>query len=400
MKKITQKLIALGLGLITIIGTFQVVYADSSIGISINGKIISSDVSPVMENGRTLVPIRVISENLGAEVTYDANTKQVTVKKDNSNMSLTLNQKLITVNGRTETIDVPAKVVKGRTLVPIRVISENLNCKVVWDANKKMVIITTDGAGGSTDTGSDVSTGDVDPWGRPIRTTNLPKGAEYFPYICADVPNWAYEEIVAYMKNTNGRAVWSGFGKDKFGWEFPAWTESAKNTPKDFWNSQYSVEAYYDRIKKYLDFCVNIDYRTITREQIAEIMNETFTPDSIKDINASIDFWYNYYKNNKIIVSGDVTVIPEGFHMTEEGRPVVAALITLKVSSQKDFPNDYANIAADRKQEGFQPPRFETNVTYQGVFINPMNWYSGDANSYQLSYNYALFDMRDFRKVN
>ena len=53
---------------------------------------------------------------------------------------------------------------------------------------------------------------------------------------------------------------------------YPAWDVSDKNTPKDFWNSQYSVEAYHNRIKKYLDFCVNIDYRTLTREQVADVM--------------------------------------------------------------------------------------------------------------------------------
>lgn len=398
MKRFAKKLIRLSLCLTVIVTPFNAVYGSSPIGISINGRTIASDVSPVMEDGRTLVPIRVISENLGAEVKYDAQTKKVTITKDSTNLVLTLNQKQIIVNGKTQTIDVPAKAVKGRTLVPIRVVSENLNCTTVWDANKKMVIITTGGA--DTGIGTDTPSTDVDSWGRGIRTSNLPKGAEYFPYICDDVPNWAYEEIIAYMKNTNGRAVWSGYGKDAFGTVYPAWKESAKNTPKDFWNSRYSVDAYYNRVKKYLDFCVNIDYRTITREQIAEIMNESFTKDSIKDINASIDFWYNYYKTNKIIMSGEVVVIPEGFHMTEEGRPVVTALIKLKISSQKEYPNDYANIAADRKQEGFQPPRFKTNVTYQGLFVNHMNWYVGDVNSYQLSYNYALFDMRDFREAN
>ncbi len=397
MRAFRKKLVALSLSLATVVGISYVVYADS-IGISINGRTVASDVSPIMENERTLVPIRVISENLGAEVKYDAQTKKVTIIKDSTNITLTLNQKQIIVNGNKQTIDVPAKAVKGRTLVPIRVVSESLNCKTVWDANNKMVIITAEGL--ETGTGTGTPSTDVDSWGRGIRTTNLPKGAEYFPYICEDVPNWAYEGIIGYMKNTNGRSVWSGFGKDEFGVTYPAWDSSDKNTPKDFWNSRYSVEPYYNRIKKYLDFCVNIDYRTLTREEIAEVMYECFAPDVFKNREKSIDYWYNYYKDNKIIMTGNVTVIPEGFHMTEEGRPVVTALVTFKISSQAQPPYDYVNISAERKQEGFKPPSFKTNVTYQGLFVNPMIWNAGDANSYQLNYALTAFDMRDFKEIN
>ena len=398
MKRFAKKLIRLSLCLTAIVTPFNVVYASSPIGISINGRTIASDVSPVMENGRTLVPIRVISENLGAEVKYDAPTKQVTITKDSTNLVLTLNQKQIIVNGNTQTIDVPAKAVKGRTLVPIRVVSENLNCTTVWDANKKMVIITTDGA--DTGIGTDTPSTDVDSWGRGIRTSNLPKGAEYFPYICNDVPNWAYEGIVGYMKNTNGRSIWSGFGKDEFGTVYPAWNSSDKNTPKDFWNSRYSVEAYHNRIKKYLDFCVNIDYRTLKREEIAEVIYECFAADVFKDREKSIDYWYNYYKTNKIIMTGNVTVIPEGFHMTKEELPVVTALVTFNISSQANPPYDYVNISAERKQEGFKPPSFKTNVTYQGLFVSPMIWNVGDANNYQLHYALTAFDMRDFKEIN
>jgi hypothetical protein len=398
MKKLTKKLVAVTLTITALIGAVGAVYASSPIGISINGRTIASDVSPVMEDGRTLVPIRVISENLGAEVKYDAKAKKVTITKDSTNLVLTLNQKQIIVNGNTQTIDVPAKAVKGRTLVPIRVVSENLNCTTVWDANKKMVIITTDGA--DTGIGTDTPSTDVDSWGRGIRTSNLPKGAEYFPYICDDVPNWAYEEIIAYMKNTNGRAIWSGFGKDEFGVTYPAWDSSDKNTPKDFWNSRYSVEAYYDRLEKYLNFCLNIDYRTLTREQVASIMTECMNERAYKDVNREIDAWYNYYKSNKIVVSGKAIIMPEGFHMTEEGRPVITAFITFKVESQGEKKGGYGNIGVVREDSGFINPDFITGKTYQGLYVCPTTWYIGDANNYQLDYNYSLIDIRNLKVID
>ncbi len=115
----------------------------SSIQIKLNGSIISTPVAPIQENGITLVPLRVISENLGATVNYDAKTKQITLIKDTQNVTLTLGQKVALVNGTSKTLGQAPKTVTNTTMVPLRFVSENLNCKVDWDNQTKLITITS-----------------------------------------------------------------------------------------------------------------------------------------------------------------------------------------------------------------------------------------------------------------
>lgn len=106
------------------------------------GKKIQCDVAPFAENGRTLVPIRAVSEEgLGADVQWDGSTQRVTITKDGLEIVLTLGNEKVTVNGKDKFLDVPAKAVAGRTMVPVRFISEELNYNVEWDgANNRVVI--------------------------------------------------------------------------------------------------------------------------------------------------------------------------------------------------------------------------------------------------------------------
>lgn len=107
-----------------------------------NGKKIKFDQIPVIENGRTLVPLRAIFEKIGAEVLWDANTQTVTATKDDVSVSLTINSKTATKNGVPVELDVPAKIVGGRTLVPVRFISDCFEVSVEWDDVMRKVILT------------------------------------------------------------------------------------------------------------------------------------------------------------------------------------------------------------------------------------------------------------------
>lgn len=86
---------------------------------------------PISENGRVQVPLRGIGEALGAEVGYSGQT--VTYQKEGKSISLTIGSKLAVVDGKNVTMDTAAKAVKGRTYVPLRFVSENLGEPVSWD---------------------------------------------------------------------------------------------------------------------------------------------------------------------------------------------------------------------------------------------------------------------------
>ena len=108
--------------------------------IKVNGeKVIFPDGQPFIESGRTLVPVRFIAEALGHKVDWIQETRTVTI--DDGEILLPIGSTTATVNGETVTLDVPAKLLESRTYVPLRFISENLDCTVDWfNANRSIII--------------------------------------------------------------------------------------------------------------------------------------------------------------------------------------------------------------------------------------------------------------------
>ncbi|WP_342543832.1 copper amine oxidase N-terminal domain-containing protein [Lysinibacillus sp. FSL K6-4013] len=86
-----------------------------------------------MIDNRTLVPLRSIFEELGATVIWNQNTKTISATKDTTNISLKLGTKTAVINGQAVSIDVPAQIRNGTTLLPLRFISEALGANVKWD---------------------------------------------------------------------------------------------------------------------------------------------------------------------------------------------------------------------------------------------------------------------------
>ncbi|MED1943305.1 copper amine oxidase N-terminal domain-containing protein [Brevibacillus formosus] len=99
------------------------------------------DQAPIINQGRTLVPIRPIAESLGFEVKWNEQTRTVTINKGKDNIRLVVTQKIANKNGQTINLDVPAQIVNKRTVVPVRFIAEALSYKVEWDPNTQTVLI-------------------------------------------------------------------------------------------------------------------------------------------------------------------------------------------------------------------------------------------------------------------
>lgn len=113
--------------------------ASSEIKIMVSGKEIKPETPAYIENGRTMVPLRFISEALGEKVDWNAETKSVIIG-DNKAV-LAIGSKEIDANGKKIAIDSPAVIKNSRTFVPLRAISEILGAKVDWDGATKTVII-------------------------------------------------------------------------------------------------------------------------------------------------------------------------------------------------------------------------------------------------------------------
>mgnify|MGYP000927463070 CR=1 FL=1 len=123
-------------------------YANSDITVVLDGKILSFEQNPFIENGRTLVPMRAIFEALGASVSWDGETKTVTSQKENTTVKVTIDQAEMEVNGEKKVLDVPAKIVNDRTFVPLRAVSEAFGAKVDYVAESKVILISSTGTTG------------------------------------------------------------------------------------------------------------------------------------------------------------------------------------------------------------------------------------------------------------
>lgn len=111
--------------------------------IFVNGYFVDSDADPVIENGRTLVPVRIISEKLGYKVDWDAANKTVEIKGDAKTIKLTIGSSTYLDDGTEKPLDVGAKIVNSRTMVPIRLVSEAFSQNVVWDNVNRVVAVGT-----------------------------------------------------------------------------------------------------------------------------------------------------------------------------------------------------------------------------------------------------------------
>ncbi|MBU5669439.1 NEAT domain-containing protein [Peptoniphilus sp. MSJ-1] len=111
----------------------------SDIKIIVNNKEIKPETPAYIENGRTMVPLRFISEALGEKVDWKNETKTVVIGDNKA--SLVIGSKEIQANGKNITIDSPAVIKDSRTFVPLRAIAEILGAKVDWDGNTRSVVI-------------------------------------------------------------------------------------------------------------------------------------------------------------------------------------------------------------------------------------------------------------------
>ena len=140
MKSI-KKLLCTFLTMLLLVSAITPVMADNNIKVRLGGELIKFDVQPQLINDRTMVPLRAIFEELGATVEWNSETRTVTSTKDDTTISLTIDNNVMKVNDSEVTLDSPACIVEGRTLVPVRAISEAFDLKVDWNGETRTVII-------------------------------------------------------------------------------------------------------------------------------------------------------------------------------------------------------------------------------------------------------------------
>lgn len=114
----------------------------SEIKVMVNGQQLTVDTPPLIENGQALVPLRAIFETLGALVNWDETSKTVKTFTDTAKISLQIGSSIAYKSGTPITLDILAKIVNNRTMVPLRFVSEALGAKVDWAESISTVTVT------------------------------------------------------------------------------------------------------------------------------------------------------------------------------------------------------------------------------------------------------------------
>lgn len=105
------------------------------------GEKMNFDVPPQIVRARTLMPIRAVAEKLGAEVNWNPKTRTITIRKDEKVIVLVVNVPRAKVDEKEVKLDVPPTVTNGRTVVPLRFVTEHLGGKVTWIQEAQTVVI-------------------------------------------------------------------------------------------------------------------------------------------------------------------------------------------------------------------------------------------------------------------
>ncbi len=109
--------------------------------VRLKDNILGFETPPVIENGSMLVPMRFLFEQMGADVEWNQETQTATATLDNKAVTFSIDNVNARINNKPAKMDVPARLVNGKTMVPLRFLSENMGYDVDWDADSRTAIV-------------------------------------------------------------------------------------------------------------------------------------------------------------------------------------------------------------------------------------------------------------------
>lgn len=139
MFKKTIKTLTLALGLVLL---FSPMALANSVNIIINGSYANENLSET-KNYRTYVPLRFLAEELGFEVTYNDETKEIKISKDDQELVLNLDSELAKLNNKDLKLEEKPYLKDGRTMVPLRFLGENLGLDIKWNEKAQTVLVNS-----------------------------------------------------------------------------------------------------------------------------------------------------------------------------------------------------------------------------------------------------------------
>ncbi|TLS52661.1 hypothetical protein FE782_08500 [Paenibacillus antri] len=171
------------------LGSHTALSAGGAVNVYVHGELLRfSEAQPVLKEGRTLVPFRKLFESLGYTVQWidagDAGGRSAVGTKDGVTIELTIDKNVARVNGSDVRLDVPAQIIGGSTMVPLRFVSENSGYDVAFVSSGNVSTITVGAARPSDPTVPTASADEAEPYvakGRVVAANGSPvEGAEVF----------------------------------------------------------------------------------------------------------------------------------------------------------------------------------------------------------------------------
>ncbi|MFD0671918.1 copper amine oxidase N-terminal domain-containing protein [Cohnella sp. GCM10027633] len=247
------------------------------IPVIVNGqKVRFPDTEPYINtDGRTMVPVRFVSEKLGAKVDWEPATETAVIRYGEKEIKMPVGSTTVAVNGESVELDTAAEKFEGRTMVPLRFVSEVMESKVDWDEGAHAVKVTDAKYQAKVDAG-EVK---LDPWGREYSK----KQDEYWMRL-TDLETTGFYNV--HYKSSNRKFF-----------ETRLYDDLGKTY----------VDEWATHIRDYYAAQLNVDYRTIDAEKFAKTLIANMRGMSTYDRQGFYE-WFLYYvewvKKNKIIAKG------------------------------------------------------------------------------------------------
>uniref|UniRef100_UPI0013E0ACCE copper amine oxidase N-terminal domain-containing protein n=1 Tax=Paenibacillus xylaniclasticus TaxID=588083 RepID=UPI0013E0ACCE len=309
------------------------------IPIIVNGqKVKFPDSEPYINtDGFTMVPIRFVSEKLGADVKWNNKTQTAIIAYKGQKIEMQIGSKNAVVDGEAVTLDTAAEKYEGRTMVPLRFVSEVLHSDVKWDAGAHSVRVTDAEYQKKVDSGKVV----LDPWGREY---SKKWDANWMKL--TDLPDRFYQDINVGKPNNRQ------YMAEKRSWDYKTY-----------------ADQWAERIKQFYASSLNVDYRTFNEKKFADNAikymggEQGLSSIDIQGIRDVAKFYAGWVKKNKVIVKGYAD--PEMSQVREAGGfVIVRTRFKFMVISANDtsqvFPD---NTDVTKRSDSF---KLKKNVWYDG----------------------------------
>jgi hypothetical protein len=286
--------------------------------IIVNGqKVRFPDTEPyVNTDGRTMVPVRFVSEMLGADVTWENSTQTAIIQYEGKTIRMPIGSNTVTVDGAMEELDTAAEMYEGRTMVPLRFVSEVLDSKVEWDAGAHAVKVTDAKYQAKVDSG-EVK---LDPWGREYSKTQDDKW-----FRLTDLDKAGFYDL--YKTSTSSRKFIEPFLDGSY---------------------KKTADALSSKIRSWYSVQLNVDYRTVDEDVLINSYLASASNKISGSVHASNEMadvirdYVKWVKENKVIVKG---------YADPEMSSVLGAGVTFRIPTHFKFmiisANDTSQVFMD-----------------------------------------------------